>query len=103
MPAARLAEVRAAFGLRECDDSAEAREELFQHVLAGKSEWRADLLAAHRERVGSWRDVHKRQKGGARRAPAAAAASSSGVTAGGGAASSGASAAGAAASSRAEQ
>jgi hypothetical protein len=81
MPAARLAEVRAAYGLVATDvsGSTSSREELAAFLLrqhsrptAERRAWSADLLAAHRTRVqGHWREVFAREKGTSRRkAPA---------------------------------
>ena len=80
MPAARLAEVRAAYGLAtDVSDSTSSRVELAAFLLgqhsrpkAERRAWSAVLLAAHRTRVqGNWREVFAREKGMSRRkAPA---------------------------------
>ena len=66
MPAARLAEVRAAYGLpaeRADGDSERAREELANLLLGLERAWRPDLLSAHRQKVGgAWRDVIEKGK-----------------------------------------
>ena len=62
MPSARLAEVRAAYDLAAVPDSAPARLELSELLLASSRPWSPELLAQHRARIGGpWRDVHAKQ------------------------------------------
>ena len=75
MPAARLAEVRAAYSLATVPDSTSSREELATFLLEQHSlpiekrrAWSDALLAAHRTRVGgSWREVFANEKAKSRR------------------------------------
>ena len=60
MPATRLAEVRAAFGMAAQADSSASREELAALLLRGECSWSKELLAQHRHKAGGhWRELHK--------------------------------------------
>ena len=80
MPGARLAELRAAYGLESVVDSTSARAELADFLLSqhgrplsDRRTWSPELLSAHRTRVGGrWRDVFAREKGLGRKRKAAA-------------------------------
>ena len=80
MPAARLAEVRAAYALPSVPDTSASREGLAEFLLSQNSRpasmqryWSQALLDAHRQKVGGkWRSVHAVQKRGAGGSAAAA-------------------------------
>ena len=60
MPSARLAEVRAAYGLKSVQDTPQARTELADALLKGGRKWDAALLDTHREKAGGkWRELAK--------------------------------------------
>ena len=64
MPDARLAEVRAAYGI----STTATRSEVAAHLLAGRSAWSQELLDAHRVAAGGrWRDVHAPAQGSRKR------------------------------------
>ena len=66
LPAPRLAEVRAAYGLPPCGDTQEAREELHQLLASApwqRDGWSKERLEAHRKlRGGDWRKLSTRKR-----------------------------------------
>ena len=69
LPSAKLARVRAGYGLSSVEDSPQARVELAVRLLAGTTAWSLQLLKAHDSKVARFAAVQEMASQGHQKKP----------------------------------